>query len=159
MSDSSPTDVGEARSADEVRATREGSRERKLTNKGFEWQVSLYSQKFRSAVAVWRKRASGLEVLLSDTTDISAFKSERRALEHDMTELTDIFDHLEDLLRPESKESDICERYEAIASENYQLIKKAANRISEIEAARNEIGSHVSFNSGPSHHVLVKISR
>jgi hypothetical protein len=64
--------------------------ERRMTPKGLEWQNNQLRTDFRINVSKWRKNASTMEVLLSDSQDIIVIRKNRDILMNVVTNLDEI---------------------------------------------------------------------
>lgn len=60
-------------------------RERKMTPKGLDWQVDKICSDLKLHVSRWRKCASSIEVLISDSSDTKHISRERDILMNIMT--------------------------------------------------------------------------
>ena len=72
----------------------------------------------------WRRQASRIERLLSDLVGISQLKKERDALESVMTQVTDSYNRLDQLLSVADRNGSVYGKFETIESENFDLLRK-----------------------------------
>ncbi|MES9904690.1 MAG: DUF1759 domain-containing protein, partial [Sedimenticola sp.] len=124
-----------------------GARQRTMTEKGLEYQISLYEQKFKSAISAWRRNAAKALVLLSDTRDTQIIREQRNVSQQSLDELSQIFQHLQSL---KDNCTDEAEKLATIEIEHQQLMQDITACIRDIEYPKSEVSSHVSSRSARS---------
>lgn len=62
-----------------------GARQRTLTEKGLEYQTSVYEQKFSKAISAWRRQSNTLYVEVSDSDDIDTIREQRDIFQKTLT--------------------------------------------------------------------------
>lgn len=86
-----------------------GARERKLTDTGFDYQVSVKERNFKSSLSALRSQSNKLYVLLSDTNDLQALRVHRDILQSSFEVFAMCFHDLQSLKEDVSEEM---EKYE-----------------------------------------------
>ena len=125
-------------------------RVRSYSDKGLEYQIDLKQQNLRSKITAWRRRATRIERLLSESKDINALKGESGFLNREMNDVNEAYETLNELLTLGSRNGEESQRYESIEGQNYQLLRRITECINEMEGS--EIRSRVSGRSNRSHH-------
>ena len=102
------------------------------TEKGLEYQIDQNHRSFRSAISAWRRLATGLERLLSDSRNITDLKLARDDLDRYMLRIHSAYDRLLDLL-PEEEMHQCDKHFDDIEIENHSLIRRVSTFIRELE--------------------------
>lgn len=136
-------------------------RDRKMTPKGLDWQVDKICSDFKLHVSRWRKCASSIEILISDSSDTKHIRRERDILMNIMTTLSEIYDRLKQTLTNEEdvKYRDLLDQYqgrlEITSGDNHTLMRDISNCLRELECdsvSRASSRSHNSRTSRSSRH-------
>lgn len=136
-------------------------RDRKMTPKCLDWQVDKICSDFKLHVSRWRKCASSIEILISDSSDTKHIRRERDILMNIMTTLSEIYDRLKQTLTNEEdvKYSDLLDQYqgrlEITSGDNHTLMRDISNCLRELECdsvSRASSRSHNSRTSRSSRH-------
>lgn len=120
----------------------ENSRERTLTEKGFEYQLSVSQSNCRLSLSAWRRRCGQALSLLSDSKNVDAVRDHRNLLIGSFDKVITTYDKLK-ALKDVTKENDVLDNVEG---EHHQILKQISNCIRELEVA-NDLGSGVSRRS------------
>ena len=118
----------------------QSARDRKMTEKGREWQIQQSLNNFRAAVSGWRKCANHMQSLLSDTDSISVLRNSRKEIERHMQNVSDMFVQVCAVI-PGENNRETTQRYDMVESENHHLLKTVGERIREIEVDKGEVVS------------------
>ena len=133
---------------------RASSRQRKMTERGLEYEISLLEERFKSSVSKWRANVSKMSVCLSDENDIAIIRSNRNALEASMREVDSVFGRLTELHSSETAEAakiqSIVTLFESLEEENQKFMCKIADRIYELQQDMAETVSRSSRRSSRS---------
>ena len=111
-------------------------RERRMTPKGLEWQNNQLRADFRINVSKWRKYASTMEVLLSDSQDTVVIRKNRDILMNIVTNLDEITNRLRLNSGDEDDKkhtSSVLEQLELIERDHHSLMKDIANHLRDLE--------------------------
>ena len=136
---------------------RVSSRSRTITEKGLDYEISLWEGRFKASVSRWRNSVSKMSVCLSDENDTAIIRSSRKALEDSMKDVGSAFGRLADLRGLDSPEiQSFITLFESLEGENQKFMCKVADRICEIQqeiaetASRSSRRSYQSSKSGQS---------
>ena len=136
---------------------RVSSRSRTITEKGLDYEISLWEGRFKASVSRWRNSVSKMSVCLSDENDTAIIRSSRKALEDSMKDVGSAFGRLADLRGLDSPEiQSFITLFESLEEENQKFMCKVADRICEIQqeiaetASRSSRRSYQSSKSGES---------
>ena len=69
---------------------RSSSRDRKQTEKGLQYEIDLYSRRFKASVSAWRKAVNKTSIIMSDVTEIDKIRSARDQVISNMNEIYDV---------------------------------------------------------------------
>lgn len=121
--------------------SRSSSRERKLTERGLEYQISLQTSKFRSAVSAWKSVANKLQVLMSDNGNPLTIRQERDKLQENFQTLSNIDSNLKSLVSGEQTQTN---EYVNIETSNHKLMGDIGDYIRSVETERSVVNSQSS---------------
>ena len=114
----------------------EDNRQRKMTEKGFQFNVEQQLHILRSIITKWNESAERLNVLLSDTSDVSKIKTECDILIAVAKELRTSRDRLRDIVLAQDQSSaDIEGMFRAADSteaEHHKLIIETSNTLCDL---------------------------
>ncbi|PIK43228.1 hypothetical protein BSL78_19919 [Apostichopus japonicus] len=74
------------------------TRQRILTEKGFQYQLGQKEQRFRGIISKWRKHVLKIECLLSERSNVVDIKAERDVLLETMADLSNVYNEVDNLL-------------------------------------------------------------
>ena len=137
VSDGSRRDQGGDYSGGATGKLRTSSRERKLTEKGLQQQFSQLQHRYRATITAWRRHASHLDSLFTDTRDISLMKRERIPLEEDMKRITSAYEELTEVVS-ESEAEEQYQRFESIQADHLKMTGRISKWISDVDMDLNE---------------------
>ncbi|XP_050404672.1 uncharacterized protein LOC126820632 [Patella vulgata] len=128
----------------------DSQRERKLTQKGLEYQIQQKQNSFRRAVSKWRQQANTLGKLLSDSRDIPLIRKERDTLENVIGEISYILSELNELCEEGREVEAYYERYDNIEEDHCNLLKKVSSYLHDFLSDRGSRSSSKSKQSSKS---------
>lgn len=138
---------------------RKSSRQPKPSSKGIWWQLDTLEKNFKRTLSTWKTCCNKIEVLLSDSRDCLAIRSQRDNLSERADHVISIYKQLSRLIEKECQtgehvdlgrdiEDDIIERYEACENAHSDIMKRISLRLKELEEDSSEISSRRSSRSG-----------
>ncbi|MCG7878635.1 MAG: DUF1759 domain-containing protein, partial [Candidatus Thiodiazotropha endolucinida] len=121
-----------------------GARSRTRTERGAEYDVSLYEQKFKSAISTWRRQSNRTSTILSDSPDVDLIRAHRDSVQGAFDELTVVFQQLQALREDSFPEA---AKFEDIELQHQDLMHRVSLRILELENKNYETASQSSHHS------------
>ena len=138
----------DAQSESRAESRRVSSRSRTMTERGLEYEISLWEGRFKASVSRWRSNVSKMSVCLSDENDPVLIRSSRNALDASMEDVQSAFNHLIGLRGIDSPEiQSFITLFEGLEEENQKFMCKIADRICEIQQEAAETASRSSRRS------------
>ena len=105
-------------------------RERSMTDKGRDYQISLRENHFKTAISSWRRLSNKTSVLLSDCKDVDSSRNQRDLLQYSLEELDTKYQQLMEVKDNVSVEN---EKLENIEVEHQRIMQMVSAKIVEIE--------------------------
>lgn len=124
-----------------------GTRSRTRTERGAEYDVSLYEQKFKSAISAWRRQSNRTSMILSDSPDVDLIRAHRDSVQGAFDELTVVFQQLQGLREDSFPEA---AKFEDIELQHQDLMHRVSLHILELENKNYETASQSSHHSSRS---------
>ncbi|KAJ8022439.1 hypothetical protein HOLleu_37336 [Holothuria leucospilota] len=121
-------------------------RTKTLTENGLDYQVNEKRRKFKLGVNSWQRAARKLELILTDSKDISLIKAERDKLEIEMNSLESLFQSLNELIEMEVDSPEET-KLGTLQADHYSLVRKVGDVIREIKSEQSHVGSTGSISS------------
>ncbi|PIK41762.1 hypothetical protein BSL78_21403 [Apostichopus japonicus] len=122
------------------------TRQRILTEKGFQYQLGQKEQRFRGIISKWRKHVLKIECLLSERSNLVDIKAERDVLLETMADLS-VYIEVDNLLSTVDQMGSKYSIFEAIEIEHCNLIKRVSEYIHSVTSQGSCSKSSVSAKS------------
>ncbi|XP_071836853.1 uncharacterized protein [Apostichopus japonicus] len=123
------------------------TRQRILTEKGFQYQLGQKEQRFRGIISKWRKHVLKIECLLSERSNLVDVKAERDVLLETMADLSNLYIEVDNLLSTVDQMGSKYSIFEAIEIEHCNLIKRVSEYIHSVTSQGSCSKSSVSAKS------------
>ncbi|XP_071855378.1 uncharacterized protein [Apostichopus japonicus] len=123
------------------------TRQRILTEKGFQYQLGQKEQRFRGIISKWRKHVLKIECLLSERSNLVDIKAERDVLLETMADLSNVYIEVDNLLSTVDQMGSKYSIFEAIEIEHCNLIKRVSEYIHSVTSQGSCSKSSVSAKS------------
>jgi len=144
LSDDTPSYVSDAQDT----VLRAGSRERQLTDKGYQYEKVIVERNFKIAVSKWRRCVNRLTILLSDAAEIDPIRVERADLETDFHDVTATFTRLSQVHKSDDPTTEeFVKVFEDLEKDHQNIMCKVSDRILEFRTFYSESQSAPSVHT------------
>lgn len=133
-------------------ATQYSVRDRKLNEKGLQYEIDQKGKSFKSAISAWRRNVNNATVLMSDTTDVAQLRETRSQVTNNTNKVNDTFGCLCSLDMDDTQRRYYDGLFETFEVECNNFMRKISDVILDIQAETASRGSIRSSRSGKSRH-------
>ena len=130
----------------------DGVRSRKMTSKGTQYRLDQLKNSYRQHKRKWRTHLNSIASLVVTESNADVLKNHCIQLDSKMKELVQAYEQLEKALDSEEDRNALDEDFDAITSENLDLLKMVKEKIKELEERESSISSSASSRSSRSYH-------
>ena len=141
-------------SYDQQEAQCRSARDKKLTEKGFEYILNLRRQSAIAAKRSWRKQINLIHSLLVTQKDIATLTAGCEELEKKMTLFSESHEALEAIIDDEEERKLMYEDFEVISRENNGVLRMISEKIKSQEQELDSIEPQI-FAYAPSKFILI----